>query len=153
MIRTKIVAVGLFCALAMAPASPALAVSFENFLGSWTGQGELLDTENQSQMRVRCALDGAQPDPDAISLKLKCASRQGARTIKIEIKKTAAGAIDRVIVDLPSARAQGFVARLTDRRIALEHPERGSLSLEKTAEGVSLALADVAAISGTILLK
>ncbi|RFP89116.1 hypothetical protein DZK27_06955 [Rhodobacteraceae bacterium 63075] len=133
-------------------AAPASALSLGGFIGAWSGQGEFLDTRSEAQMRVKCALEGARKAPASIALALKCASRRGARSIDIEIRKSDDGGIDSVIVDLPEARARGFSAKLSDRMITLEHPERGTLSLEKRDAGMFLSLGGVAALSGEILL-
>lgn len=152
-LKTRIATVLLCGVMQLTAALPAYALSFDTFLGSWSGQGAFLDVETQNQMRVRCALDGARKAPSSIELGLKCASRRGARTISIEIEKSADGEIGRVIVTLPSARAKGFSARISERSIKLEHPERGTLSIEETQGGMTLALSGIAALTGTILLE
>lgn len=152
MFKPRLLMLALCAAFHFSVPAPASALSFGNFLGAWSGQGEFLDTRSDSQMRVKCALKGARKAPASIMLALKCATRRGARSIDIEIRKTDEGDIDSVIVDLPEARARGFSAKLSDRMIMLEHPERGTLSLEKRDAGMFLNLGGVAALSGTILL-
>ncbi len=151
--KTKAMTIAICLAALLGAAVPASALSLGGFIGAWSGQGEFLDMRSEGQMRVKCALKGARKAPASIALALKCASRRGARSIDIEIRKSDDGGIDSVVVDLPEARARGFSAKLTDRMITLEHPERGTLSLEKREGGMFLNLGGVAALTGTLLLE
>ncbi len=131
----------------------AAALSLETFVGSWQGRGELQNNNLDTQRPVQCALDGRQSAPLIVELTLKCASRQSLRTVVITIEQSKNGAIESVLVDLPSGRATGFSAHFSDHSILLQHPDEGRLLLERGAQGIGITLNGMGALSGTINLQ